>query len=965
MSVTNVTLRFTFQAYQRTDVSVLWCKIKDQSQKPDYENILKLKNSNNSLNYSADLTISEEPRTTLCYKFRYGDNKYSNPGTYLITNSLQDPLLITEYERIQGSSKGVTLRFKINYQTYYGQILYVVGSLPELGHWDNSKGLRLYHSNSPPQGYDLNGLFSDNKFNWQCDLKLPFLPDSISYRYVVLNESATPFVEPGNVRNFTFPNYPVDFMEFNDVWRWNELTQNLFSKRLFDEMFFVKKYFDKPIKGREPISSSGHQETSRDYILCTFCAHCGVVGRSRNICVVGSIPELGQWNPKSAIPLEPSADLQWSKEIAIPPSQFPFEFKFIASEEPESVVWETHENRTATISDASGSTNKNVVIDSWHINFPNLSFHGAGVIVNVNDLSVFDFGVLNLLIDWARNVGFASVLISGILDVTALTAKFETLPVNGFALNPLHIDLKDYGFNTTNNDPQAILSEKLIFLKQLWESRKNEFLTEVNQFKKSNDWINDYEKLCYSQFNHTDIHHEVPHEYSLYVDFVQYLCYKQLHNSIDHAHSINIAIGTDIPFALSENSAEAYLQPTLFMQDYYLGIAPTSEKPTGSIMRSYPYNFSNAEEWFQKRIRHFSKLFSMIRLDSTILYFRQFVVPRKTSLTAVFGHYEPSVNISYAELETWGLWDIKRYTEPFIRAQFLDNLFGEDALKIHDIFLKEESGLLCFKPEFNSERSLIETKLSPEFDTLRKKYLKQLIRLMDEILLIKVGENEYRPRIKLQYAVCDEPKISSYSFSQLPSYHQTPFLRLEDEYVNNKQKILWVFNGKQILQHITAINDATFISDAAGIDGELCDETLQSVGVLPSRVQMEGRNKNMLFDDIRGYPFLSVATPQRNFKKSIRRFWTSSREKAERLWEEEFWETGKTPVEYTDKVALNIMKQHCWSGSMWAIFPIDSLVGTGDKMVGENNEKIDILKYLKDEIPQKEIRDVLIQTQRK
>ena len=104
----------------------------------------------------------------------------------------------------------------------------------------------------------------------------------------------------------------------------------------------------------------------------------------------------------------------------------------------------------------------------------------------------------------------------------------------------------------------------------------------------------------------------------------------------------------------------------------------------------------------------------------------------------------------------------------------------------------------------------------------------------------------------MQYAPTEKPYQPSFSFSQLPTYYQQPFLILEDELVNNKQRTLWLFNGKHILQHITAVSDSTFISDASGMDGELCDEALQSVGVLPMRVQIEGRYPNSLFDDIRG-----------------------------------------------------------------------------------------------------------------
>ena len=963
MSASVVTFRFSFRTRRLKDVYIHWCLLDNENANPEFTDKIKLNHVDDSYDYSQDVTITVDRKSIIYFQFRY-DNSVSRIGSYWITNSLQDPLLISELDRDAfPQEKFVTLRFKINYHTYYGQILYVVGSLPELGHWDNKKGLRLYHSNSPPSLDKQNGLFSDNKYNWQCDLRLPFYPSTISYRYVVLNESASPFLEPGSIRNLAFSRENLgNFIEFNDVWRWNELTQSLFSKRLFDEMLFITKCADLPIIGGLPPPHS---------VCCTFCAHCGVVGPGRKLYVVGSIPELGQWNPKGGAYLTPSADLQWSAKVIIPRTQFPFEFKFVAAgDHPiDSILWEIHENRVATISDISESR-KMVTIDSWHINFANLSFHGAGVIINVDNLNVFDFGVLNHIIGWARETGFALIHISGLCDTTAMTNEFDSLPVSGFALNPLFINLENFGFQRKYKKYSELILDKLEFLKQYWNNNNFHFKTEVYKFKENNSWIIDYEKLCYARSIKKDFVNEVPTEFAEFVDFIQYLCYSQLTNAINYARSINLAIGTDITFAMSERGAEAFGQPELFLKDFYLGIPPSYNNPLGEKLPAYPYNFTNAEEWFRKRISHFSKLFSIIKLESTILYFRQWIIPRRTSVSAIFGHYEPSVNISYAELETWGLWDIDRYTQPYLRPQFLNDLFGTDAMKIRAVFLDERTsdGALGFKKQFSTEKGLVETPLSPEDDLLRKKYLKELLRLLGEVLLIKVGENEYRPRPLLQYAATEERNIPSFSFSQLPSYHQKPFLRLEEEFVNNKQRILWVFSGKQILQHITAINDATFFGDAAGFNGELCDETLQAVGVLPMRVQLEGRTLNNIFDDIRGYPYLSVATPQRNFSIPMRYIWVNSKEKAKYLWEEEFWETGNPPDNYSDQVASNIMKQHCWSGSMWVIFQIDSLIGAGKHIVPSEHSKfeaLDIFGFISDQSAQHSISEILGQTQRK
>lgn len=65
-----------------------------------------------------------------------------------------------------------TFYLGVNYQTKFGENLYVVGSIPELGNWNPEKGLKLnYHD-----GYD-----------WTSALRLDGKPQLIQYKYVVYN----------------------------------------------------------------------------------------------------------------------------------------------------------------------------------------------------------------------------------------------------------------------------------------------------------------------------------------------------------------------------------------------------------------------------------------------------------------------------------------------------------------------------------------------------------------------------------------------------------------------------------------------------------------------------------------------------------------------------------------------------------------------------------------------------------
>jgi len=66
-----------------------------------------------------------------------------------------------------------------------------------------------------------------------------------------------------------------------------------------------------------------------------------------NIFVVGSLPQLGNWDPSNAIPLNPVNYPVWGATVYLPPNT-PFEYKFIRKESNGAIVWESDPNRQDT-----------------------------------------------------------------------------------------------------------------------------------------------------------------------------------------------------------------------------------------------------------------------------------------------------------------------------------------------------------------------------------------------------------------------------------------------------------------------------------------------------------------------------------------------------------------------------------------------------------------------------------------
>ncbi|KAJ6474893.1 glycoside hydrolase [Mycena sanguinolenta] len=72
-----------------------------------------------------------------------------------------------------------------------------------------------------------------------------------------------------------------------------------------------------------------------------------------NIFLVGSISQLGSWDPGSSLPLSAATYPVWTITVDLPPNTS-FEYKFIRKETDGSIVWESDPNRSVT-TNASGS----------------------------------------------------------------------------------------------------------------------------------------------------------------------------------------------------------------------------------------------------------------------------------------------------------------------------------------------------------------------------------------------------------------------------------------------------------------------------------------------------------------------------------------------------------------------------------------------------------------------------------
>ncbi|KAI0295076.1 glycoside hydrolase [Multifurca ochricompacta] len=79
-----------------------------------------------------------------------------------------------------------------------------------------------------------------------------------------------------------------------------------------------------------------------------------------NVFVVGSLPQLGNWDTSNAIPLDPTNNPVWGATVYLPPNAA-FQYKFIRKQSNGSIVFESDPNRQNT-TPASGTQ---PIVTSW------------------------------------------------------------------------------------------------------------------------------------------------------------------------------------------------------------------------------------------------------------------------------------------------------------------------------------------------------------------------------------------------------------------------------------------------------------------------------------------------------------------------------------------------------------------------------------------------------------------------
>jgi 4-alpha-glucanotransferase len=385
---------------------------------------------------------------------------------------------------------------------------------------------------------------------------------------------------------------------------------------------------------------------------------------------------------------------------------------------------------------------------------------------------------------------------------------------------------------------------------------------------------------------------------------------------------------------------------------------------------------NNGFKWWQTRLTHLSTYFDAFRFDHILGFFRIWEIPYD-AVSGLLGHFRPAISIDKSELDSLNIdFNEERFCVPYIRSSYIYDKFGEEAQMIIDNYLDEYApGCFKMKPGFETQREIedyfaIPLGMPDSERVLKTKTKKILFSLLTEVLFIKDArkENSYHPRISIDKTL---------SFAELDKDAKKKVYNLYLDYFYHRQENLW---KEQALIKLPALTNATnmlICGEDLGMIPDCVPGVMNDLNILSLKIQRMPKDSGHDFGIPSDYPYLSVCSPSCHDMTTVRGWWEEDAEKRQKFYNIMLGREGEAPIYCEPWICDEIIQQHLYSPSMWAIFPIQDLIATNaglrrtnpaDEQINDpSNPKhywkyrfhIPLEKLLKEDSLNKHIRDMV------
>lgn len=637
---------------------------------------------------------------------------------------------------------GVQITLRVQYNTSFGQTLYVCGSPLALGAWD------------PAQAYEM--VFTPGSV-WQTSFVVPTDREgSFEYKYLVKNGDGSCVWESGANHTLVYNPQRYAVISVSDNWHAQE---SAMLTGPFKNIIFARhpRTAEQPCPAFSHVADRAEPAKGGDLMLQLRATR---ISPDHYFCVLGSHPALGSWDEERAVILDDAEFPLWRASVAMScgaaddddgkddkdAAQHKFEpirykYGIYDTKKAKVVMWEDGYDRELPSPAELEKSGRLYVRTDENFRYALGNWRGAGVALPVFSLrSEEDHGVgefLDLIpfIDWAKSVGMHLVQILPINDTVSTHTWTDSYPygaISVFALHPLYVRMSAMGqlkdakaaaaieaegakLNTYEAiDYEAVMNLKSRFFKLLYGQERASIVRDAAfwQFVKENEeWLLPYAVFSCMRDRFGTVEYRWWPKYGVWAEcrdtfvpfldpataetqpkdfddiavhfFIQYHAHLQMSKAAQYARSQGVILKGDLPIGVMKNSVDTWVDPSLFKLQYQTGAPPDAFSATGQNWGFPTYNWDEMAKdgyrWWRRRLGKMATYFDAYRIDHILGFFRIWEIPGEC-VDGMLGQFSPSWPMSRDDLRSFGLdwFDYDRLCRPYIREHMLDRFLGSD-----------------------------------------------------------------------------------------------------------------------------------------------------------------------------------------------------------------------------------------------------------------------------------------------
>lgn len=849
------------------------------------------------------------------------------------------------------------ITFNINYQTKWGEAVYVYGDIPELGGGDIHKALPL----------NLVGAQL-----WTTEVYVPAKTKEFNYQYVVKSDTAPWQLEWGKPHRFRMGK-GVNSCVVVDQWQDMPKDKPYYSSAFVDGMLY-RAYRDQQLQAEKGVLN--------------IRVSAPMVQPDEILAISGEGSLLGDWKVEKAVRMNDANFPEWEANLKISdlPESFEYKFVILKKDTSEIVAWEMRNNHRLSINEYS---NKDmIVIAGKRFVNPLQPWKCAGTAIPTfsvrteDDFGVGDFIDLKKMVDWCKATNQKLLQLLPINDTTMTGSWTDSYPYNAnstFALHPMYIRLSHVGklkdkarqeyFDNLGKelnqlpeiDYERVNSGKNQYLKEIFAEKSSAIAKDKSykMFVADNEyWLKPYAAFCVLRDIYATAEMAKWGEYAVYqqekvdkfciehdeeirfVYFVQYHLDKQLREVRDYAHQQGVVLKGDIPIGISRTSADAWQYPHLFYMDCQAGAPPDDFSILGQNWGFPTYNWEEMAKdgfaWWKARFRKMADYFDAYRIDHVLGFFRIWQIPMN-AVHGLLGTFNPAMPYSADELrhnyDFWINHDIQ--TRPFIMEWLLTDFFGEYTKEAKELFLNDLGyGRYELKEWIDNQVKVVEYFSKQEKNDKNERFESALLGLIDDVLFIEdaTEKGKYHPRISAQH---------TYSYRALSEYEKWCFDRLYNDFFYRRHNEFWFGKAMWKLPPLLDSTSMLTCAEDLGMIPDCVPAVMDRLQILSLEIQRMPKDPKVEFANTWSYPYYSVCTTSTHDMPGVRAWWESDRAMTQRFFNQVLHESGEAPYFAEPWICSKIVDLHLASPAMLCVLPLQDWLSIDGNLRRQNpNDEI-------------------------